>query len=61
MRIPLGSTHLGLEASDVAVLVVAALALREGLRVGGRVLNHHLTKRKHGPQVIESGGAFIGR
>ncbi len=29
-------------------------------RVGGRVLNHHLTGRQHGPQVIESGGAFIG-
>jgi hypothetical protein len=34
VRIPLGSTHLGLEASDAAVLVVAAFALREGLRFG---------------------------
>jgi O-antigen ligase len=34
VRIPLGSTHLGLEASDVAVLVVAAFALREGVRSG---------------------------
>jgi len=34
VRVPLGSTHLGIEASDVAVLVVAAFALREGLRSG---------------------------
>jgi O-Antigen ligase len=34
VRIPLGSTHLGLELSDLAVLVVALLALREGLRAG---------------------------
>jgi O-Antigen ligase len=34
VRVPLGSTHLGLELSDLAVLVVAALALREGLRAG---------------------------
>ena len=32
VRVPLGSTHLGLEASDLAVLVVAAFALREGVR-----------------------------
>ena len=32
VRVPLGSTHLGLEASDLAVLMVAAFALREGLR-----------------------------
>src|SRR4051794_7501530 len=38
-----------------SVLVVEA---RE--RVGGRVLNHHLTAVEHGSQVIESGGAFIG-
>jgi hypothetical protein len=34
VRVPLGSTHLGIEASDVAILVVAAVALREGLREG---------------------------
>src|SRR5919198_4679691 len=34
VRVPLGSTHLGLELSDLAVLIVAALALREGLRAG---------------------------
>jgi hypothetical protein len=34
VRIPLGSTHLGFELSDLAVLVVAAAALREGLRDG---------------------------
>jgi hypothetical protein len=34
VRVPLGSTHLGIEASDVAVLVVATVALREGLREG---------------------------
>jgi O-antigen ligase len=34
VRVPLGSTHLGVEASDVSVLVVAAFALREGLRSG---------------------------
>jgi len=34
VRVPLGSTHLGIEASDVAVLVVAGFALREGLRSG---------------------------
>jgi hypothetical protein len=34
VRIPLGSTHLGLETSDVAVLVVAALALDQGVRTG---------------------------
>jgi O-antigen ligase len=34
VRVPLGSTHLGLELSDLAVLVVALLALREGLRAG---------------------------
>ena len=30
----LGSTHLGIEASDLAVVVVALVALREGLRAG---------------------------
>src|SRR5919204_1628692 len=34
VRVPLGSTHLGLEMSDLAVVVVALLALREGLRAG---------------------------
>jgi hypothetical protein len=34
VRIPLGSTHLGLETSDLAVLVVALVALRNGLRDG---------------------------
>jgi O-antigen ligase len=34
VRVRLGSTHLGLEASDVAVVVVALVALREGLRAG---------------------------
>ena len=34
VRVPLGSTHLGLELSDLAVVVVAVLALREGLRTG---------------------------
>src|SRR5436190_11113329 len=34
VRVPLGSTHLGLELSDLAVVIVAALALREGLRAG---------------------------
>ena len=29
-------------------------------RVGGRVLNHHLTRKGEHGQVIESGGAFIG-
>lgn len=34
VRVPLGSTHLGLELSDLAVVVVAAVALREGIRNG---------------------------
>ncbi|TML98234.1 MAG: hypothetical protein E6G03_00645 [Actinobacteria bacterium] len=34
VRVPLGSTHLGLELSDLAVVIVALLALREGLRAG---------------------------
>src|SRR3954470_7183830 len=34
VRVPLGSTHLGVELSDVAVVVVALVALREGLRAG---------------------------
>src|SRR5882724_1087288 len=34
VRVPLGSTHLGLELSDAAVVLVAIVALREGLRAG---------------------------
>src|SRR5881227_3110825 len=34
VRVPLGSTHLGLELSDLAVVVVALTALREGMRHG---------------------------
>jgi len=34
VRVPLRSTHLGLELSDLAVVVVALTALREGLRHG---------------------------
>ena len=34
VRVPLGSTHLGLEMSDLAVVFVALAALREGLRHG---------------------------
>jgi hypothetical protein len=34
VRVPLGSTHLGLELSDLAVVGVAAAALREGTRAG---------------------------
>jgi hypothetical protein len=34
VRVPLGSTHLGLELSDLAVVVVALVALRSGLREG---------------------------
>ena len=34
VRVPLGSTHLGLELSDVAIVVVALVALREGLKMG---------------------------
>jgi hypothetical protein len=34
VRVPLGSTHLGLELSDAAVVVVALFALREGVRIG---------------------------
>ena len=30
VRVPLGSTHLGLELSDVAIVVVARAALRRG-------------------------------
>jgi O-antigen ligase/polysaccharide polymerase Wzy-like membrane protein len=34
VRVPLGSTHLGLELSDLMVVVVALTALREGIRRG---------------------------
>lgn len=34
VRVPLGSTHLGLELSDLAVVIVALVALRDGLRHG---------------------------
>src|SRR5213596_3254159 len=34
VRVPLGSTHLGLELSDAAVVAVALVALREGMGVG---------------------------
>ena len=34
VRVPLGSTHLGLETSDLAVVVVALVALRKGQREG---------------------------
>ena len=55
--------------AGIAGLVAAREVARKGRsvvvvearkRVGGRVLNHHLTKKQHGSQVIESGGAFIG-
>jgi O-antigen ligase len=34
VRVPLGSTHLGLELSDAVVWLAAAVAIREGLRAG---------------------------
>jgi hypothetical protein len=34
VRVPLGSTHLGLELSDLVVVIVALVALRQGLREG---------------------------
>src|SRR5947208_15463345 len=34
VRVPLGSTHLGLELSDLAVVAVGLAALREGIRAG---------------------------
>jgi O-antigen ligase len=43
VRVPLGSTHLGLELSDAAVVVVAIVALREGLRAGFAPLRPALT------------------
>ncbi len=47
-------------AREVARKGRSVLVVEARKRVGGRVLNHHLTKKKHGGQVIESGGAFIG-
>ena len=46
-------------AREVPARAASVLVVEARKRVGGRVLNHHLTKR-HGAQVIESGGAFIG-
>ena len=34
VRVPLASTHLGLELSDAAIVIVAVVALREGLKTG---------------------------
>jgi hypothetical protein len=34
VRVPLGSTHLGLELSDAAIVLVALVAVREGVRAG---------------------------
>src|SRR6478752_3603215 len=42
VRVPLGSTHLGLELSDVAIVVVGLVALREGLKLGFAPLRHAL-------------------
>ena len=47
-------------AREVARKGRSVLVVEARKRVGGRVLNHHLTKKHHGAQVIESGGAFIG-
>ena len=47
-------------ARDLARRGLSVLVVEARKRVGGRVLNHHLTAKHHGPQVIESGGAFIG-
>jgi monoamine oxidase len=47
-------------AREVARKGRSVLVVEARKRVGGRVLNHHLTSRPHGAQVIESGGAFIG-
>ena len=47
-------------AREVARKGRSVLVVEARKRVGGRVLNHHLTKKQHGSQVIESGGAFIG-
>ena len=47
-------------AREVARKGRSVLVVEARQRVGGRVLNHHLTAQQHGSQVIESGGAFIG-
>jgi monoamine oxidase len=47
-------------ARDVARRGRSVLVVEARKRVGGRVLNHYLTKKQRGAQVIESGGAFIG-
>jgi monoamine oxidase len=47
-------------AREVARKGRSVLVVEARKRVGGRVLNHHLTPKLHGAQVIESGGAFIG-
>jgi monoamine oxidase len=46
-------------AREVARKGRSVLVVEARRRVGGRVLNHHLSKG-HGSEVIESGGAFIG-
>jgi len=47
-------------AREVAAKGRSVLVVEARKRVGGRVLNHHLTRKTRGPQVIESGGAFVG-
>jgi monoamine oxidase len=47
-------------AREVAARGRSVVVLEARKRVGGRVLNHYLTTKKHGPQVVESGGAFVG-
>src|SRR3954454_22138686 len=42
-------------AREVAAKGRSVVVLEARKRVGGRVLNHHLTNKKHGPQVVESG------
>ena len=46
-------------AREVARKGHSVLVVEARHRIGGRVLNHPLARR-HGPEVIESGGAFIG-
>src|SRR2546428_4345110 len=53
VRVPLGSTHLGLEASDLAVVVVALVAFREGLRSGFAPLRRAL------PLWVASAGLLL--
>lgn len=47
-------------ARKVAAAGRSVLVVEARDRVGGRVLNHPLTAKARGPQVIESGGAFVG-